>query len=91
MNITYKDDLNYNLNSNKLYRKHIDIQMSRGFNEASDVLKLKKELGHARAQIQDLQDELTEKTNLYIKAISVSDLMSLKLVMLRTETSTVRS
>ena len=46
--------------------------MSRGFNEASDVLKLKKELGHARAQIQDLQDELTEKTNLYIKAISVS-------------------
>jgi hypothetical protein len=52
--------------------------MSRGFNEASDVLKLKKELGHARAQIQDLQDELTEKTNLYIKAISVRDLKFLK-------------
>ncbi len=46
--------------------------MSRGFAEGSEVLKLKKELGHARAQIQDLQDELTEKTNLYIKAISVS-------------------
>jgi hypothetical protein len=52
--------------------------MSRGFNEASDVLKLKKELGHARAQIQDLQDELTEKTNLYIKAISVRDRIFLK-------------
>ena len=65
--------------------------MSRGFNDASEVLKLKKELGHARAQIQDLQDELTEKTNLYIKAISVSKAILYIICDTRTEINTERN
>jgi hypothetical protein len=65
--------------------------MSRGFNDASEVLKLKKELGHARAQIQDLQDELTEKTNLYIKAISVSNAIPYIICDTRTEINTERN
>jgi hypothetical protein len=43
-----------------------------GGNEGSEILRLRKELVHARTQITDLQEELEEKTNLYIKAINVS-------------------
>jgi hypothetical protein len=41
-------------------------------NSSSEVMRHRKELVHAKTQIQDLQEELEEKTNLYIKAISVS-------------------
>ena len=37
-----------------------------------EVLRLRKELVHAKTQITDLQEELEEKTRVYIKAISVS-------------------
>ena len=43
-----------------------------GMDANSEVLRLRKELVHSKAQIGDLQEELEEKTNLYIKAISVS-------------------
>lgn len=37
----------------------------------SEIERYKKELIHAREQIADLQEELEEKANLYIKAIHV--------------------
>lgn len=40
--------------------------------DASEVLRLRKELTHARNHAADLQEELEEKNNLYIKAIQVS-------------------
>lgn len=40
--------------------------------ETSEILRLRKELVHQRSLTTDLQEELEEKTNLYIKAISVS-------------------
>lgn len=40
--------------------------------DASEVLRLRKELIHQRNVAADLQEELEEKTNLYIKAIAVS-------------------
>ena len=40
--------------------------------DSSEILRLRKELVHARTQIADLQEEIEEKTNLYVKAISVS-------------------
>lgn len=43
-----------------------------GMDANSEVLRLRKELVHSKTQIADLQEELEEKTNLYIKAISVS-------------------
>ena len=41
--------------------------------DGGEVLRLRKELVHARAQIADLQEELEEKANLYIKAIADRD------------------
>lgn len=41
--------------------------------EGSEILRLRKELVHARTQIADLQEELEEKANLYIKAIADRD------------------
>ena len=40
--------------------------------ETSEILRLRKELVHQRTLAADLQEELEEKTNLYIRAISVS-------------------
>lgn len=40
---------------------------------ANDILKLRKELIQARSTIADLQEELEEKTSLYLNAIKVSD------------------
>ena len=37
-----------------------------------ELMRLRKELVQTKAQVADLQEELEEKTNLYIKAISVS-------------------
>ena len=52
--------------------------MSRGMSAGVDgsggeILRLRKELVHAKTQITDLQEELQEKTTLYIQAINVSD------------------
>ena len=46
-----------------------------GGDASSEILRLRKELVHARTQIADLQEELEEKTNLYIKAISVKSII----------------
>ena len=40
--------------------------------DSSEILRLRKELIHSRTQIADLQEELEEKTNLYMNAIRVS-------------------
>ena len=48
--------------------------MSAGGGDGSggEILRLRKELVHAKTQITDLQEELQEKTTLYIQAINVS-------------------
>ena len=38
----------------------------------SEVLRLRKELHHTKQQVMEHQEELEEKTNMYIKAIAVS-------------------
>jgi len=48
--------------------------MNKTANETSEILRLRKELIHARTQIADLQEELEDKTNLYMNAIRVSSL-----------------
>ena len=50
--------------------------MNKTANETSEILRLRKELIHARTQIADLQEELEDKTNLYMNAIRVSSLYS---------------
>jgi hypothetical protein len=47
--------------------------MSAGGGDGSggEILRLRKELVHAKTQITDLQEELQEKTTLYIQAINV--------------------
>jgi hypothetical protein len=57
--------------------------------DSGELMRLRKELVQTKAQVADLQEELEEKTNLYIKAISVS--MYQNDPMCRTETSTERS
>jgi hypothetical protein len=50
--------------------------MNRGGTSAGgegEIMRLRKELVHSRAQIADLQEELEEKANLYIKAIADRD------------------
>ena len=39
---------------------------------ASDMIRLRKELIQTRSKVTDLQDELEEKTSLYLNAIKVS-------------------
>ena len=54
------------------------LKMSRGMSagggdgSGGEILRLRKELVHAKTQITDLQEELQEKTTLYIQAINVS-------------------
>jgi len=49
--------------------------MSAGGGDGSggEILRLRKELVHAKSQITDLQEELQEKTTLYIQAINDRD------------------
>jgi len=63
-----------------------------GDGSGGEILRLRKELVHAKTQITDLQEELQEKTTLYIQAINVSLNIQLNLARLfRTGTSTERS
>ena len=40
--------------------------------QATDMLRIRKELIQSRSKVADLQDELQEKTSLYLNAIKVS-------------------
>jgi len=42
-----------------------------GQQSATDMLRVRKELIQSRSKIADLQDELEEKTSLYLNAIKV--------------------
>jgi hypothetical protein len=63
------------LNDNNI--KFQNLKMSRGMSagggdgSVGEILRLRKELVHAKTQITDLQEELQEKTTLYIQAINV--------------------
>jgi hypothetical protein len=40
--------------------------------DSGEILRLRKELIHARTQVADLQEEMQEKMNLYMNAVRVS-------------------
>ena len=40
--------------------------------QATDMLRIRKELVQTRSKVTDLQEELEEKTSLYLNAIKVS-------------------